>query len=157
MKKIVLTIFLLIISVFMFKPNDALALSFNDAIYYGVNPPINDIGDVGDLNADYNQEQTCTGENSILGDPNDENSVAWLLDKILTYATLVGMILVVVLSSIDFLKVIVNSSDDDMAKAGKKLALRLVFAVLLFFVPTITNAILDLFGFTSDSTCGIQQ
>lgn len=157
MKKIFLTIILLIISVFVFKPNDAFALSFNDVIYYGVNPPINDIGDVSDLNDDYNQEQTCTGENSILGDPNDENSVAWLLDKILTYSTLVGMVLVVVLSSIDFLKVIVNSSDDDMAKAGKKLALRLVFAILLFFVPTITNAILDLFGFTSDSTCGIQQ
>ena len=155
MKKILLTVVLLVISSFMFIPENISALTTNNYIYFGVNtPPINDIGDV----SDYNQDNlTCTGEDSILGNPDDENSVAWLLDKILTYTTLVGMILVVVLSSIDFLKVIVNSSDDDMGKAGKKLALRLIFAILLFFVPTLTNAILDLFGLTSDSTCGIQQ
>lgn len=159
MKKILLTVVLLVISSFMFIPENISALTTNNYIYFGVNtPPINDIGDVSNLNDDYNQDNlTCTGEDSILGNPDDENSVAWLLDKILTYTTLVGMILVVVLSSIDFLKVIVNSSDDDMGKAGKKLALRLIFAILLFFVPTLTNAILDLFGLTSDFTCGIQQ
>lgn len=102
----------------------------------------------------YNQSQNC---NTLLGNPSDSNSVAWLIDKILTYATIAGMGLVVVLSSIDFLKVITNGSDEEMAKASKKLAIRLLLAALLFFVPTLTNAMLAIFGLTSDSTCGIQQ
>ena len=112
---------------------------------------------VDDWNKDYNQEQTCTGNDSVLGNPKDPNSVAWLLDKILTWATIIGMVLVVVFSSIDFLKVIVKSDDDSMAKATQKLAIRLVLAALLFFVPTLTNAMLDIFGLTSESTCGIKQ
>ena len=102
----------------------------------------------------YNQSQNC---NTLLGNPSDSNSVAWLIDKILTYATIAGMGLVVVLSSMDFLKVITNGSDDEMAKASRKLAIRLLLAALLFFVPTLTNAMLAIFGLTSDSTCGIQQ
>ena len=62
-----------------------------------------------------------------------------------------------ILSSIDFLTVIVKSDDESMNKAARKLGLRLVFAILLFFVPSITNAILDIFGLTSQSTCGLQQ
>ncbi|MBQ3306772.1 MAG: hypothetical protein IJG68_01105 [Bacilli bacterium] len=100
----------------------------------------------------YNQQQNC---NTLLGNPEDPNSVAWLIQKILTYATIGGMVLVVVLSSVDFLKVIMNGSDDDMAKASKKLAMRLLLAALLFFVPTLTNTLLGLFGLTSDVTCGI--
>ena len=112
---------------------------------------------VPNVNQGFDQEQTCTGSNSMLGDPNDPDSVAWLLDKILTWATIIGMILVVVFSSIDFLKVVVKGDDDSMAKAGQKLAIRLILAALLFFVPTLTNTMLDLFGLTSESTCGIQQ
>jgi len=102
----------------------------------------------------YNQPQNC---NTLLGNPSDSNSVAWLIDKILSYLTIAGMALVVVLSSIDFAKVIVKGDDDAMAKATKKLATRLILAGLLFFVPTLTSAIFALFNLTSDATCGIQQ
>lgn len=150
MKKSILLITLLI-SLFIYSPIKVDALSVNDCISMGAKTKITDMTD------DYNQDQNCTGGDSILGDPNDPNSVAWLLDKILSYATLAGVILVVIFSSIDFLKGIVKSDDDTLAKAKKKLVLRLIFAVLLFFVPTITNAVLDLFGLTSESTCGIGQ
>lgn len=103
---------------------------------------------------DYNQPQNC---NSLLGSPGDANSVAWLIDKILSYLTIVGMALVVVLSSVDFAKVVMKGDDDAMAKATKKLVTRLILAGLLFFVPTLTSAIFALFGLTSDATCGLQQ
>ena len=93
---------------------------------------------------------------SLLGNPNDENSVAWLLQTLLNYIKVIGPVLVIVLSSVDFLKVIVKSDDDAMAAATKKLGYRLILAALLFFIPTIVTAILQLFGITSDSTCGIQ-
>ena len=148
MKNVLLLAILMFLSLFMIRPVYAKAYTFSDEIMVGETPQ------VYQLNNQYNQSQSC---DSMLGNPNDPDSVAWLLDKILTYATVAGMILVVVLSSLDFLKVIGKSDDQAMAKAVKKLALRLVLAALLFFVPTITNAVLDIFGLTSSATCGIGQ
>ena len=61
-----------------------------------------------------------------------------------------------VLSSIDFLKVIFNGDDDAMKKAQKKLATRLVLAMALFFIPLLVQAMLSWFGITGNATCGIQ-
>lgn len=152
MKKALIISMFMFVSLFAFFPVNTKALTVSEGPLIAAKS-----SSISDLNKDYNQDQRCTGNDSLLGNPNDENSVAWLLDKILTYATVVGMVLVVVLSSIDFLKVITKGDDEAMAKATKKLALRLIFAALLFFVPTLTNAILDIFGLTSESTCGIGQ
>ena len=114
----------------------------------------NMVNDLENTMNQYNQPQNC---NSLLGNPGDSNSVAWLVDKILSYLTIVGMALVVVLSSVDFAKVVMKGDDDAMAKATKKLITRLILAGLLFFVPTLTSAIFALFGLTSDATCGLQQ
>ena len=95
------------------------------------------------------QAATC---NTILGDPNNSNSVAWLLDKILSYIQVLGPMLVIILSSVDFAKVIIKSDDEAMAKAQKKLIIRLVLAACLFFLPVIVKVLLGAFGLTS---CGI--
>ena len=112
--------------------------------------------DVSQWNEGYNQTQNCTGDNSILGNVNDPNSVAWLLQQVLNYIKIIGPLLVVVLSSVEFAKVIINSDDEAMAKAQKKLITRIILAACLFFIPTLVQAALDLFGFTSDATCGIE-
>ena len=151
MKKALLIISF-IISVTVFTPVNVFALPSNSNI---VETDMNILAKSSTIDmSDYNKTQNC---NTLLGNPSDPNSVAWLIDKILSYTTIAGMALVVVLSSIDFLKVIANSDDDQMQKASKKLAIRLILAALLFFVPTLTNAMLGIFGLTSDSTCGIQQ
>lgn len=159
MKKLfIITLFIL--SVFVLLPTNVDALSINNYINYAVKTPkITSSSQINDLMDDYDEDayQSCDGNDSVLGNPKDPDSVAWLLDQILTYSTIAGMLLVVVLSSIDFLTVIVKSDDESMNKAAKKFGLRLVFAILLFFVPSITNAILDIFGLTSQSTCGLQQ
>ena len=113
------------------------------------------IEDLEDWNKEYDQEQECDPANSMLGDPEDEDSVAWLLQQILNYIKILGPILVVVLSSLDFAKVIIQSDDEAMAKAQKKLIYRLILAAALFFIPTLVMVLLDLFGITSDPTCGI--
>ena len=159
MKKLfIITLFIL--SVFVLLPTNVDALNINNYINYVVKTPkITSSSQINDLMDDYDEDayQSCDGNDSVLGNPKDPDSVAWLLDQILTYSTIAGMLLVVVLSSIDFLTVIVKSDDESMNKAAKKFGLRLVFAILLFFVPSITNAILDIFGLTSQSTCGLQQ
>lgn len=149
MKKIIIFVFI-VVSVFTFVNTNVSAKSISGPILVMDK-------DISGWTKDYDQDVTCEGDNSILGNPEDENSVAWLLNKVLRYSTIIGMLLVIVLSTIDFVSVIISGSDEAMAKAWKKFGMRLLLAALLFFVPTITNALLDLFGFTSQSTCGIEQ
>ena len=106
-------------------------------------------------NTTTSQNVDCDGSDSLLGNPEDENSVAWLLQQIFNFVKIVGPILVVVLSSIDYAKVIIQSDDESMDKANKKLMWRLILAALLFFIPLLIQVFLQMFGFTSDSTCGI--
>jgi len=107
-------------------------------------------------NTTTSQDMDCDGSNSILGNPEDENSVAWLLQQIFNFIKIVGPILVVVLSSIDYAKVIIQSDDESMGKANKKLMWRLILAASLFFIPLLIQVFLQMFGFTSDATCGIR-
>lgn len=117
------------------------------------------LGDNNQQNMDewlegYDQTQDC-GENGLLGNVNDENSVAWLLQKVLNYLKIIGPFIVVVMSGIDFAKVIITSDDEGMKKAQKKLVTRLLLAASLFFLPELVVALLDIFGITSDATCGL--
>lgn len=105
---------------------------------------------------DYDKEQTCEGKNALLGDPNDENSVAWLVQKILNYIKVLGPMIIVVMSGIDFLMAIIKSDDESMAKATKKLMTRLILAISLFFVTLLVDFLLGIFGITSDPTCGLK-
>ncbi len=98
----------------------------------------------------------CNGKNSLLGDPNDEDSVAWILQKILNYIRIIGPLLVLLLSSVDFVKVIILADDEEMSKAQKRLIIRLVLAGLLFVLPPLVSVALEIFGLTSVNTCGLQ-
>lgn len=96
------------------------------------------------------------GAGGILGDPSDPDSVAWLLQKLLNYLRAIGPMIVIVMSGIEFTKVIISSDDDGMKKAQKKLITRLILVAALFFIPTIVIALLDLFGMSNDPTCGLK-
>ncbi len=157
-----LLVILLFMSLIVFAPMKAMALTISDYennflsnIYLLEKSQVNSTDDLDDMMDDYNQEQECEGSNSILGDPEDEDSVAWLLQQVLNYIKIIGPILVVILSSIDFAQVIIKSDDDAMKKAQKKLITRLILAACLFFIPTLVQVMLDIFGITSAPTCGI--
>ncbi len=94
-------------------------------------------------------------EDTLLGSPTDENSIAWIVQQILDAIKIVGPVLVLVLSSLDFAKVILSGDDQDMAKAQKKLITRVLLAGALFLLPFLVSFLLDLFGLTSSGTCGI--
>ena len=105
---------------------------------------------------DYNQNQDCTGKNSILGSYEDEESVAYLLQIIFKWVKLIGPFIVVVMSGIEFAKVVVMGDDDGMKKAQKNLIVRLILAASLFILPDIVSAFLELFNITSSGICGLQ-
>lgn len=98
----------------------------------------------------------CAGQNAILGNVNDPNSVAWLLQKLLNYARIIGPFLVFILSSLDYLKAVFSSDDDSIKKANQKLITRLVLVVALFILPTLVSFLLNILGFTSHEVCGLQ-
>ena len=98
----------------------------------------------------------CEGQNAILGNVNDPNSVAWLLQKLLDYARVIGPFLVLILSSLDYLKAVFSSDDDSIKKANQKLITRLVLVVALFLLPMLVSFLLNILGFTSHEVCGLQ-
>ena len=97
----------------------------------------------------------CTGSNAALGDVNDPDSVAWLLQKLLNYIKILGPFLVLVYSSIDFIKAIVTSDDESLKKATKNLSMRLILALALFLIPVFVSVMLNIVGLTSD-LCGLE-
>lgn len=158
MKKSILTIILVI--TLLIVPIKANALEINiktgDLFQVATKNKTTKTDDVEFNTENYNQISDCSGEGSLLGNVNDEDTVAWLLQEIFNYIKILGPLLVVVLSSVEFAKVIIQSDDEAMAKAQKKLITRIILAACLFFIPTLVSAVLDLFGITSNATCGLE-
>lgn len=101
-----------------------------------------------------NQVQSC-GDGGILGNVNDPNSVAWLLQKLLDYLKVLGPVIVVIMSSIEYANCIISSDEQALAKANKKLITRIILAGSLFLLPYLVGVFLNLFGITSNATCGL--
>ena len=86
-------------------------------------------------------------------DINDPGSVGWILYTILNYIKIIGPILVVLLSAIDFIKAVVGFDEKAMKEAQSKLVIRLVAAICLFLVPTLVQLLLS---FINATTCTLQ-
>ena len=144
MKKTIITILLIIASIMFISPINARALE------------VNNVNIVEKFNSNILSNTVYIADSKpILGDPEDENSVAWLVQLILNIVKVAGPILVVLLSSVDFIMVIINSDNDKFQKAQKKLITRLILALLLFLIPVIVEIILSVFGITGSATAGI--
>lgn len=143
MKKGFILMFLVVATMSLFAPMKVSAIDYNHRMTDTVKKEAET----------HDQPQNC---DSILGNPSDESSVAWLVQKILNYIQILGPLLVVVLSSVDFAKVIISGDDDAMAKSTKKLGIRLALAASLFFLPVLVSVLLNTFGLTSDPTCGLK-
>ena len=91
-------------------------------------------------------------ECSDIIDINDPGSVGWILYTILNYIKIIGPILVVLLSAIDFIKAVVGFDEKAMKEAQSKLVIRLVAAICLFLVPTLVQLLLS---FINATTCTI--
>ena len=79
--------------------------------------------------------------------------------KIFGYIVLVFKIviplLLIVFGMVDLGKAVVSSDDKAISKAVSSLIKRFIAAVVLFFVPTLVNALFNVIGITTgmDTTC----
>ena len=149
MKKKIITFLLIITCIMFISPINtrALEVSNTNMIFQNTSNLITD--------SIYVATDECAPTSAPLGDPDCESSVAWLVQLLLNVIKIAGPILVILLSSIDFIVVIVKSDNDQFGKAQKKLITRLVLALLLFVLPVIVEVLLQVFGITGSATAGI--
>lgn len=76
-----------------------------------------------------------------------------LLKDALRLMQIAGPILVIVMTIIDLIKATATGGKEDLSKVGKKTVKRLIYAVLLFLIPTILNWVFSIFGVYG--VCGI--
>lgn len=84
---------------------------------------------------------------AILGE--EDYSLGWIIKKALLYIKIFAPIIAVILSTFEFIKVLIQNDPDNMKKTYKKLIYRLIIAMLLFIIPSIISLLLDIFGFTA--------
>lgn len=91
-------------------------------------------------------------ENGICGLLGNENSeTVLILKKMYKYLKILIPILIIILSIIDFIKVVVTGKSDDMKKAIDKLVKRIIVAIVFILVPTIIQILINISGITSYS------
>lgn len=93
---------------------------------------------------------------TLLGDSNDETSLAWIVDRFLSYIRILGPVAMLLFSSIDYVKAVVTGAEDSFKKANKNILTRAGLIILLFLVPTIVNELIKLFNLAGPSICGLQ-
>lgn len=69
-----------------------------------------------------------------------------MIQEILNYFRVLGPVLLIVFVALDFGKAVISQDSDALKKAQSKVVSRGIATLLLFFVPTITKAILNLDG-----------
>lgn len=72
------------------------------------------------------------------------------LQNVFNFCKIIVPLLVIGLSTYDFIKAITGKNDKDIKKAFTTLIKRLALAVVFFFLPIILNLLLELVGTNSD-------
>lgn len=90
---------------------------------------------------------------SLLGDPSDEGDPAYWLQLIFNAMKYFAIIALFALVTLDFFKALVADDKDAIKKAGQKAAKRLIYCVLVFFLPIIVEFLMTMMGLYG--TCGI--
>lgn len=80
-----------------------------------------------------------------------------LLKDALRLMQIAGPILVIVMTIIDLIKATAAGGKDDLSKVGKKTVKRLIYAVLLFLIPTILDWIFSIFSIYGVCGIGIEK
>ena len=95
--------------------------------------------DIGEFDGD----ETCEG---FLGKKDDTTSPAYYLHYALLVIRYLGIILAMALSVIDFFKAIFSQDKDLLKKATMTAVKRVIFAVIIFFIPIVLEFLLGLLG-----------
>lgn len=100
--------------------------------------------------ADVEEEDQCK---FLFGDSKNDGSVAYWIQWILNVMKYIAIVALLGLSTADFIKALISNDKDAVQKAGMTTAKRFIYCVLIFFLPTIVEIIMTMFG--AYGTCGL--
>lgn len=112
---------------------------------------LDNTGEVGSICTSAELNQNC---NSVFGDVNDQNQIAYYMQYAFNIIKYIGIVLCIVLSAVDVVKYILSGDKDGYKSVVGKIVKRLCYACVLVFLPNvleITFKLLNLYG-----TCGIK-
>jgi len=83
--------------------------------------------------------EMCTNdwENSL-------SRVFYIIGQVLNFIRIIVPILLILFGSIDLMKAVMASKDDEIKKAQGTLIKRAIYAVVIFFIPAIANLLIGL-------------
>lgn len=84
-------------------------------------------------------DNVVTSCETLLGEDLRNEINSWFL-----YIKIAVPIILIVMGSLDFGKAFISSDEDAMKKAQKKFIMRLIIAIVIFFIPAIVNALLNI-------------
>lgn len=130
-------------------------------ICVGVNAEVK--ADYIDVNNTINVSHVSLNQEHVFAKSNNENvskddicsplgALRKDLNGIFNIMKILAPILVVVMSAYDFVKALAGKADDEIKKVFKKFLKRLVFVMILFFLPTLLDFFLGLVD-SGYSTC----
>ncbi len=93
---------------------------------------------------------------SILGNPKTNGTPAYYLQFAFNIMKYIAIVLLLVLTIIDFTKAIASNNQDEIKKCTQKAIKRFIIAVIIFLLPIIIRFILTILGVYSPGTCGIK-
>ena len=76
------------------------------------------------------------------------------LQQIFDIFKFIAPLLCLALSMMDFVKAVASQDKDALAKATKTTGKRIIYAIVLFFIPDLINYLFELLGWVG--TCGIR-
>ncbi len=82
-------------------------------------------------------------------DKGTQSIIAWIMN----FIRIGGVILLVVLGMLDFVKAAASGEQDEMKKSKSKFVKRLIACVILFFVPIIVDLLVGLVNLGSGESC----
>ena len=137
MKKAVLIMFLILVG-FTINMGFVYAESATDMIT------------AGEASASQGKSTTSRDDCGILGDPNNDQTFAYYLQQVFNIIRFLGPILVLLMTIYDLVKITSEQKQDgELQKIGAKTLKRVIYAVLLFLLPTLITTvfhIIDLYG-----------
>jgi hypothetical protein len=118
----------------------------------GVIPAPDDYFDINNESENIDYSTLCS---SLLGETSNSEDPAYWLNIVLIVLRYIAIIALLVLSSYDFIKAIISQDGDALKKATNHLWKRLIFCVIIFFVPTIVKFVLTTLGI--ENSCDLTQ
>lgn len=82
-------------------------------------------------------------------------NIKTVLDGIYTVMKIAAPVLVIVLSTIDYIKAIANQNADEMKKVNKRTIKRIVIGLVVFFLPNLLDLLFRLFGLYNINGCDV--